>query len=53
VEILLVAELDSNELAESVEAQKIATKSLAVGKAQLNNKKLICRILFVLTIFNF
>jgi len=28
VEILLVAELDSTELAEFVEAQKIATKSL-------------------------
>ena len=53
MEILLLAELDSTELAERVEAQKIDTESLAEGNAQLNSKKLICRILFVLTIFNF
>jgi len=34
VEILLVAELDSTELTERVEAQKIATKILAEGNAQ-------------------
>jgi hypothetical protein len=33
VKILLVAELDSTELAERVEAQKIGVKSLAEGNA--------------------
>jgi hypothetical protein len=35
VEILLHTELDSTELAERVEVQKIVTKSLAEGNAQI------------------
>ena len=38
MEILLLAELDSTELAERVEAQKIDTESLAEGNAQILNK---------------